>query len=74
MASFMFIFRNAKPWQDSPEELQKHMQRWMTWFDGLTKSGAFKGQAAPLEPGGRVVRGMRKTSSRSRIGVAGTDP
>ncbi len=63
MATFMLIFRNSKPWQDSPEQMQQHMQKWMAWFDGLTKSGVFKGQAAPLEPGGKVVRGTRKTVS-----------
>jgi hypothetical protein len=63
MAAFMLIFRNSKPWQDSPEQMQQHMQKWMTWFDGLSKSGVFKGQAAPLEPGGKVVRGSRKTVS-----------
>src|SRR5689334_15543606 len=62
MSAFMLIFR-SKPWQDSPEQMQQHMQKWMTWFDGLTKSGAFKGQAAPLEPGGKVVRGAGKTVS-----------
>ena len=41
MAAFMLIFR-SKPWQDSPEQMQQHMQKWMTWFDGLTKSGVFK--------------------------------
>jgi hypothetical protein len=62
MAAFMLIFR-SKPRQDSPEQMQQHMQRWMAWFDGLTKSGVFKGQAAPLEPGGKVVRGTRKAVS-----------
>jgi hypothetical protein len=63
MAAFMLIFRNSRPYQDSPEQMQQHMQKWMAWFDGLTKSGVFKGQAAPLEPGGKVVRGTRKTIS-----------
>jgi hypothetical protein len=63
MAAFMLIFRSDKPWQDSPEQMQQHMQKWMAWFDGLTKSGVFKGQSAPLEPGGKVVRGTRKTVS-----------
>lgn len=64
MAAFMMIFRSSKPWQqDSPEQLQQQLQKWMAWFEGLTRSGAYKGQSAPLEPGGKVVRGVRKTVS-----------
>ena len=63
MAAFMLIFRGGDPRGDSPELMQKHMQRWFTWFDGLTQSGVYKGQGAPLEPGGKVVRGSRKTVS-----------
>jgi hypothetical protein len=43
--------------------MQQHMQKWFTWFDGLTSSGVYKGQGAPLEPAGKVVRGTRKTVS-----------
>ena len=63
MASFMFIFRGENPAGDSPEQMQQHMQRWFTWFEGLTKSGVYKGAGAPLEPGGKVVRGPGKTVS-----------
>jgi hypothetical protein len=63
MAAFMLVFRSSKPLEDSPEQMQQHMQKWIAWFDGLTKSGAYKGQGAPLEPAGKVVRGSRKTVS-----------
>lgn len=63
MANFMLIFRGGDSPGDSPEQMQQHMQRWFAWFDGLTKSGVYKGQGAPLEPGGKVVRGARKTVS-----------
>jgi hypothetical protein len=63
MANFMLIFRGGESPGDSPEQMQQHMQKWSAWFDGLTKSGAYKGQGAPLEPGGRVVRGTRKAIS-----------
>ena len=63
MASFMLIFRGSEARGESPEQMQQHMQKWMAWFDGLTKSGVFKGQAAPLEPRGKVVRGIRKAVS-----------
>jgi len=63
MAAFMLIFRGGNARGDSPEQMQLHMQKWFTWFQGLSKSGVFKGQGAPLEPGGKVVRGTRKTVS-----------
>ncbi len=63
MANFMLIFRGGDTPGDSPEQMQQHMQKWSAWFDGLTKSGAYRGQGAPLEPGGRVVRGTRKAIS-----------
>lgn len=63
MASFMLIFRGGDASGGSPEQMQQHMQQWMTWFDGLSKSGVFKGVGAPLAPGGRLVRGKRKVVS-----------
>ncbi|HTT69680.1 MAG TPA: YciI family protein [Anaeromyxobacteraceae bacterium] len=63
MAAFMFIFRGSNTRSDSPEQMQQHMQKWLSWFEGLSKSGAYKGQGAPLEPVGKVVRGTRKTVS-----------
>jgi hypothetical protein len=63
MAAFMFIFRGNDVRSDSPEQLQQHMQKWFAWFDGLSKSGVYKGQGAPLERGGKVVRGARKQVS-----------
>ena len=63
MAAFMFIFRGSNTRGDSPEQMQQHMQKWFHWFEGLSKSGVYKGQGAPLEPGGKVVRGTKKTVS-----------
>ena len=63
MASFMFIFRGGNSSADSPEQMQQHMQKWMAWFEGLTRSGVYKGQGAPLEGRGKVVRGVRKAVS-----------
>ena len=63
MAAFMLIFRGAGGRQDSPEQLQQHMQKWMTWFEGLRKGGIYQGQGAPLELEGKVIRGARKTVS-----------
>jgi hypothetical protein len=64
MANFMLIFRGGNAARaESPELLQQHTQKWFAWFEQLTKSGVFKGQAAPLEPGGKLVRGRGKTVS-----------
>ncbi len=63
MANFMLIFRGGNTSPDSPEQMQQQMQKWLAWFEGLTKSGAYKGQGAPLEPGGKVVRGARRAVS-----------
>ena len=62
MAKFMMIFRGGDAPRGSPEQLQQHMQRWMAWFQGLTRDGVYHDQGAPLEPGGRVVRGARAVS------------
>ena len=63
MASFMLIFRGGNSPAASPEQMQQHMQKWFAWFEGLSKAGVYKGQGAPLEPGGKVVRGTRKAVS-----------
>ncbi len=63
MAAYMLIFRGDGARGDSPEQLQQHMQRWLTWFEGLKKAGVYRGQGAPLERTGKVVRGARKAVS-----------
>ena len=64
MANFMLIFRGSpSTTNDSPEQMQQHMQKWMAWFQGLTASGVYKGAGAPLEVSGKVVRGQKKTVS-----------
>jgi hypothetical protein len=63
MAAFMLIFRGDGARRDSPEQMQQHMQKWMTWFEGLKRDGVYKGQGAPLELSGKVIRGTRKTVS-----------
>jgi len=62
MAQFALIFRGGDA-PGSPEQMQQHMQRWMTWFQGLTRDGVYHDVGAPLEPGGKVVRGARPAVS-----------
>ena len=60
MADYMFLFRGpATQVQQSPEEMQKHMQQWMAWIGKLRNAGTFKA-GDPLEGGGKVVSGTRK--------------
>jgi hypothetical protein len=59
MAEFMYLLRGGRP-EGSPEQMQKHMQRWVSWIAELSKSGNFK-SGDPLEDRGRVVSGTKKT-------------
>jgi hypothetical protein len=58
MADFMYLFRGGdSAWANrSPEEIQKHMQRWGAWMGELTKSGHFKA-GEPLAREGRQLVG-----------------
>jgi len=56
MKEYMYLFRggDARRAQESPEEMQKHMQKWRVWMDGLAKAGQLvAGQ--PLDNEGKVV-------------------
>jgi hypothetical protein len=63
MAKYMLVFRGGDVPQGSPEQLQQHMQKWMAWFQALTRDGIYKDQGAPLERAGKVVRGSHKAVS-----------
>jgi len=51
----MLLFRGSN-WDKklSPEELQRSMSRWTTWYDQLVQQGKIK-SAHPLMPEGRVI-------------------
>jgi hypothetical protein len=59
MTDFLFLFRGGNTRPLSPEEMQRSMQKWGAWMEGLSKAGTFKG-GEPLEEGGKVVSGTRK--------------
>jgi hypothetical protein len=52
---YMLLFRGQE-WDRklSPEELQRAMSKWTTWYDELSHQGKIK-SAHPLAPGGRVI-------------------
>jgi len=60
MTDFLFLFRGGETGADvSPEEMQKHMQKWGAWIEKLSGAGQFK-SGHPLDRGGKVVSGRGK--------------
>ncbi len=59
MSEFLFLFRSPSGARLSPEEMQRSLQKWGKWMEGLAKAGSLKG-GEPLEEGGKVVSGPRK--------------
>jgi len=52
---YLLLFRGKEWWKSlSPEELQKEMDRFKSWFERLTKEGRVKA-AQPLERDGATV-------------------
>ena len=62
MSEFTFLFRGRNA-SGSPEEMQKHLQKWVTWMKELGANGRIREQGHPLEGTGKVVRGNAKTIS-----------
>ncbi len=56
MSNFLFLFRggNSDWLEDSPEEMQKHMQKWGAWMGGLREKGQLV-DGLPLAKEGKVV-------------------
>lgn len=64
MKEFMLLFRggDAALSNQSPEEMQAHMQRWGAWMADLGQKGLFvAGQ--PLEKGGKTLTGTKMVLS-----------
>jgi hypothetical protein len=60
MKEFLYLFRGGAPRPNqSPEDMQKHMQKWQTWIEQLGKQGKYKA-GDPLEADGKVVRAPNK--------------
>jgi hypothetical protein len=62
MSEFTYLFRGRNT-IGSPEEMQKHLQKWVVWMKELGAKGHIKEQGHPLEGTGKVVKGERKTVS-----------
>ena len=60
MSEYVFLYRGGEPGR-SPERAQQMMQKWMTWLQDLGAKGHIKDQGQPLEPGGKLVKGSKKS-------------
>jgi hypothetical protein len=59
-SEYLLLFRNTAWYQQlSPEEIQRVMTDWMSWFDGLVADGRCLGGQS-LERAGQVVRGAER--------------
>jgi hypothetical protein len=57
MGEFTFLYRGGNANLASPEERQKQMEKWMTWFKELGAKGHVKDPGHPLERSGKIVGG-----------------
>ncbi len=63
MSEFLYVYRGGDRdfREQSPVEIQKVMQKWMSWMQGLAEKGHLKDRGHPLEPDGKLVSGTHKT-------------
>jgi hypothetical protein len=59
MSEFVYLYRGGERNQ-SPEQSEKQMQKWVAWMKELGEQGHIKDRGQPLEPTGKVVRGKQK--------------
>ncbi|MGB0176211.1 MAG: YciI family protein, partial [Owenweeksia sp.] len=62
MTKFLYLFRggDARRAQQSPEEMQAHMQKWGAWMNNLAEQGTLV-DGLPLGNEGKVVSSDGKT-------------
>jgi hypothetical protein len=59
MSEFTYLFRGRET-SGSPEQMQKHLKKWVAWFKELGAKGHIKEPGHPLEGAGMVVKGRQK--------------
>jgi len=59
MANYLFLFRGGMS-NNSPDEMQKQMQKWRNWIGDLSAKGQFLA-GEPLDRTGKVVTGSKRT-------------
>lgn len=60
MTEFAFLYR-GRDTNRSPEQMQQSLRQWTAWFQRLSELGHIRDIGFPLEDGGKVTRGGRKT-------------
>src|SRR5260370_10353355 len=60
MSEFTFLFRGRGDASLSPEQRQRHLEKWLEWFKDLGEKGHVKDPGHPLEETGKVVKGKEK--------------
>lgn len=62
MTKYLYLFRggDARRAQQSPEEMQAHMEKWGVWMGGLGEQGILD-SGLPLNGDGRVVSNQGQT-------------
>jgi hypothetical protein len=58
MADYLYLIRGRNHESMTPEQMQKHLQKWRTWIENLTKDGIFK-DGQPLDNDGKSIRGRK---------------
>jgi hypothetical protein len=58
MADYLYLIRGRNHESMTPEQMQKHLQKWRTWIENLTKDGIFK-DGQPLDKDGKSMRGKK---------------
>lgn len=59
MKDFMLLFRGAmQQFEFSPEDMQNHMQKWLTWVEELKSKNIYV-SGEPLLPEGKTVTGKK---------------
>ena len=65
MAEFVFLYRSTQEASreafSSPERAQQSIAKWRAWMKDLGDKGHLKNAGEPLERGGKVVGGTKKT-------------
>lgn len=58
----MLIFHGGElhPDEQTPDNMQASMGKWMAWIDKLAKAGKYD-SGEPLLPGGKIISGTNKT-------------
>ena len=59
MSEFTYLFRGRNT-SASPEQMQKHMEKWVAWFKELGAKGQLKDPGHPLENTGKTITGTQK--------------